>query len=106
MGMPNVNFKCLVLCLDTIIPIKPPKDPPRNDKNNNLFSGILHFLFFALLLSEIKLNSVIIFIKTKYKYSDSSLLFIKILINNLQLIICDIKIVTVNSLNFKNIKNN
>lgn len=104
--MPSVNFKFFVLCLAINIPIKPPNEPPKNAKNNNLPSGILHFLFLALLLSEIKLKKVIVFIRSKYKYINSLLLFMKTFINNLQLIICDIKIVTVNPLNFKNIKNN
>ena len=54
---PYLNLKWLVLCLKNIIAKYEPKDPPINDTDSRVFSGIRHFLLIAFILSiNIKAN--------------------------------------------------
>lgn len=46
-----MNFLCSVLCLNKYIPSTAPAPPPTADKRSRVDSGILHFFFFALILS-------------------------------------------------------
>ena len=59
-GNPYLNLKWLVLCLKNIIAKYEPKDPPINDTDSRVFSGIRHFLLIAFSLSiNIKENEMI-----------------------------------------------
>ena len=46
-----MNFLCSVLCLNKYIPSTAPAPPPTAGKRSRVDSGILHFFFFALILS-------------------------------------------------------
>ena len=63
-----INLFFLVLCLNTNIPIIPPKLPPNNEIVRRVFSLILLFFLTAKLLSSpIKINKRTLLKQTKYK---------------------------------------
>jgi hypothetical protein len=50
-GKPKMKVRCLVLCRHTLIPIIPPKAPPKAATANSRFSGIRLLCMRAFLLS-------------------------------------------------------
>ena len=50
-GINIINFIFLVLCLNVIIPVKPPRLPPIRLINSNVNSGILYNFFIVFYLN-------------------------------------------------------
>ena len=72
-GIPIVNFKCFVLCLNLYIPIYEPIEPKISERKINVFSLIRHLLFLAKYLSYPISKNDIRFITSIYiiKYLNS-----------------------------------
>ena len=65
-GKPIVKYFFFVLCLNVYIPAIVPIPPPNSVIKKNVFSGILHFIFYAFFLSMPIAKNPIIFIISKY----------------------------------------
>ena len=65
-GMPYLNFRCSVLCLNAIIPHNAPRLPPIIANPSRVRSGTLHQCFMAQYLSHPYNRNVPILIITKY----------------------------------------
>jgi hypothetical protein len=66
-GMPIVNEACFVLWRKINMPAIEPILPPRTAVRKRVFSGILHFLRFALDLSIPIRRKPVKFIRIKYR---------------------------------------
>ena len=75
-GMPYLNFRCSVLCLNAIIPHNAPRLPPIIANPSRVRSGTLHQCFMAQYLSHPYNRNVPILIIKKYLMNSFSILYL------------------------------
>lgn len=73
-GIPYLNFRCSVLCLNAIIPHNAPRLPPIIANPSRVRSGTLHQCFMAQYLSHPYNRNVPILITTKHLINSFSIL--------------------------------